>query len=52
MQPDIFYQNLPHDLDLDEDELLGMVTNVSVPGGHLDNSITLVIPQGRITCNL
>ena len=34
----------PHDLDLDEDELLGMVTNISVPRGHLDDSITLIIP--------
>ena len=45
-------QNLPHDLDLDEDELLGTVTDISVPGGHLDDSITLIIPLGRITCNL
>ena len=29
-------QNLPHDSDLDEDELLGMITDISVPRGHLD----------------
>ena len=28
-------QNLPHDSDLNEDELLGPATNVSVPGGTL-----------------
>ena len=27
-------QNPPHDSDPDEDELLGLVTNISVPGGH------------------
>ena len=43
-------QNLPHNSDLDEEELLGPVINISVPRGHLDNSITLVIPQRRITC--
>ena len=37
-------QNLPHNSDLDEEELLGPVTNISVPGGHLDDSITLVVP--------
>ena len=40
-------QNLPHDSDLNEDELLGMVTDLSVPGGHLDDSITLIIPLGE-----
>ena len=40
-------QNPPHDLDLNEDELQGMVTDISVPGGHLDDSITLVIPPGE-----
>ena len=36
-------QNLPHDLDLDEDELLGSATNVSVPWGHSDDSVALVV---------
>ena len=40
-------QNLPHDSDLDEDELLGMVTDLSVPRGHLDNSIALGICLGE-----
>ena len=40
-------QNPPHDLDLDEDELLGTVTNLSAPGGHSDDSIALVIPPGE-----
>ena len=37
-------QNLPHNLDLDEEELLGLVTDSSVPRGHSDDSITLVVP--------
>ena len=40
-------QNPPHDSDLDEDELLGVVTNLSVPRGHLDNSIALGICPGE-----
>ena len=36
--------NPPQDLDIDEEELLGPVTDISVPGGHLDDSIALVIP--------
>ena len=40
-------QNPPHDLDLNEDELLGTVTNLSIPGGHSDNSIALIIPLGE-----
>ena len=36
-------QNPPHDSDLDEDKLLGPVTNVSVPGGHPDDSVALVV---------
>ena len=31
----------PHDLDLNEDELLGTVTNLSIPRGHSDDSISL-----------
>ena len=34
-------QNLPHNSDPDEDELLGPPTNISVPGGHSDDSIAL-----------
>ena len=41
-------QNPPHNSDLNEEELLGPVTDVSVPGGHSDNSIALIIPpRGR-----
>ncbi len=36
-------QNPPHDSDLDEDELLGPATDVSVPGGHSDDSVALVV---------
>ena len=36
-------QNPPHDSDLDEDELLGLATDVSVPGGHSDDSVALVV---------
>ena len=36
-------QNLPHDSDLNEDELLGPATNVSVPWGHSDDSVALVV---------
>ena len=38
------HENPPQNLDLDEEELLGPVTDISVPGGHLDNSITLSVP--------
>ena len=40
-------QNLPHDSDLNEDELLGTIINISVPRGHSDDSITLAIPPGE-----
>ena len=36
-------QNPPHDSDLNEDELLGLVTDVSVPRGHSDDSVALVV---------
>ena len=36
-------QNLPHDSDLNEDELLGPATDVSIPGGHSDDSVALVV---------
>ena len=40
-------QNPPHNSDPDEDELLGLPTNISIPGGHSDNSIALVISPGE-----
>ena len=40
-------QNPPHDLDLNEDELLGTITDISVPRGHSDDSIALAIPPGE-----
>ena len=40
-------QNPPHNSDLNEEELLGPVTDISVPGGHLDDSIALIIPLGE-----
>ena len=42
-------ENPPWDSDIDEEELFGLATDVSAPGGHLDNSITLVIPQRKTT---
>ena len=39
-------QNPPHDSDPDEDKLLGPPTNISVPGEHSDDSITLVVSLG------
>ena len=39
-------QNPPHDSDPDEDELLGPPANISVPGGHSNNSIALVVSLG------
>ena len=40
-------QNPPHDSDPDEDKLLGLVTNISVPRGHSDDSIALIISPGE-----
>ena len=40
-------QNPPHDLDPNEDKLLGPITDISIPGGHLDDSIALIIPPGE-----
>ena len=40
-------QNPPHDSDPNEDELLGPITDISIPGGHSDDSITLVISLGE-----
>ena len=39
-------QNLPHDSDLDEDELLGPLADISIPGGHSDDSIALMVSPG------
>ena len=39
-------QNPPHDSNPDEDELLGPPANISIPRGHSDDSITLVISPG------
>ena len=40
-------QNPPHDSNPDEDELLGSLTDISVPGGHSDDSIALVVSPGE-----
>ena len=40
-------QNPPHDLDLDEDELLGLPADISIPRGHSDDSIALVVSPGH-----
>ena len=45
-------QNLPHDSDPDEDELLGLPADISIPGGHSDDSIALVIPREMMTYKL
>ena len=39
-------QNPPHDSDPDEDELLGLLADISIPGGHSDDSIALVVSTG------
>ena len=45
-------QNPPHDLDPNEDELLGPITDISIPRGHSDDSIALMsFPRGKTTCN-
>ena len=38
--------NLPHDSDLNEDELLGLPADISIPGGHSDESVALVVSPG------
>ena len=40
-------QNPPHDLDANEDKLLGPFTNLSIPRGHSDDSIALFVPPGE-----
>ena len=39
-------QNPPHDLDLDKDELLGLLADISIPGGHSNDSIALMVSLG------
>ena len=39
-------QNPPHNSDLNEDELLGLLTNISIPRGHSDDSVALVVSPG------
>ena len=40
-------QNPPHNSDPNEDKLLGPVTDISIPGGHSNDSIALVISLGE-----
>ena len=39
-------QNPPHDSDLNEDELLGLPADISIPGGHSDDSVAHVVSPG------
>ena len=39
-------QNPPHDSDPDEDELLGPLADISIPRGHSDDSIALMVSPG------
>ena len=39
-------QNPPHNSNPDKDELLGPPTDISIPGGHSNDSIALVISPG------
>ena len=39
-------QNPPHDSDPDKDELLALPADISVPGGHSDDSIALMVSPG------
>ena len=39
-------QNPPHYLDLNEDELLGLPADISIPGGHSNDSVALVVSLG------
>ena len=40
-------QNPPHNSDPNEDELLGPPTDVSVPRGHSNDSIALIVSLGE-----
>ena len=42
-------QNPPHDLDPNEDELLRLPADISIPGGHSNDSIALMVPQVMMT---
>ena len=44
-------QNPPHNSDPNEDELLGLPTDVSVPGGHSDDYCSHRFPRGRQLMN-
>ena len=46
MSEDSTDQNPPHNSDLDEDELLEPLADISVPGGHSDDSVALVVSPG------
>ena len=37
-------ENPPQDLDICKDKLLGPAMDISIPGGHSDVSVALVIP--------
>ena len=39
-------QNPPHDLDLNKDDLLGLPADISIPGGHSDDFVALVVSPG------
>ena len=40
-------RNPPHNSDPDEDELLGPVTNISLPRGHSNDYCSRHLPGGR-----
>ena len=42
-------ENPLQDLDVDKDELLGVVADVSIPRGHSDDSIALRVPPDEDT---
>ena len=44
-------QNPPHDSDPNEDELLGPLTDISVPGGHSNDSCSHHLPGRRQLVN-
>ena len=49
-QRKVLIRTQPHDSDPDEDELLGPPANISIPGGHSDDSIALSsFPQEMMT---
>ena len=40
-------QNPPHNSDPNEEKLRGPPTDISVPGGHFDDSIALIVSPGE-----